>query len=261
MFLRAAAPDSSRAGDQYQNVQYLGHLSNGEFVRTMQAMTNWVAPTSGTEAGCAYCHNTANMASGEKYTYQVAKRMLAMTQAVNSEWTGHVQQTGVTCYTCHRGNQVPTGTWFYTDENQSLRHYLDRQDVRVQTAGALRSETNNRSSVNQTEYTYGLMISMSTSLGVNCTYCHNSRAFASWEQSPAQRLTALRGVRMVRALNIGYMLPLQDVWPAARHAPGHLTNDGTLKAWHVDGAVSRGPMGDGAKLQCSTCHQGVYKPL
>ena len=27
----------------------------------------------------------------------------------------------------------------------------------------------------------------------------------------------------------------------------------------IDYAV--GPMGDGAKLQCSTCHNGIYKPL
>ena len=257
----SSTSDSSRAGDQYQNLQVLGHLSNGEFVRTMAAMTEWVAPKTGPEAGCVYCHNPANMASDEKYTYKVAKQMLRMTHAVNSEWTGHVAQTGVTCYTCHRGNQVPEGTWFYTDENQSLRHYLDRQDVRVQTDVALRSESNNLASVNQTEYTYGLMISMSSALGVNCTYCHNSRAFADWEQSPAQRLTALRGTRMVRDLNINHMLVLQDVWPEAKHAKGHLTGDGTLKPWHVDANVSRGPLGDGAKLQCSTCHQGVYKPL
>lgn len=259
--LPAAPADSNRAGSMYQNVQVLGHLSNAEFVRTMAAMAEWVAPKTGPEAGCAYCHNPLNMASGEKYTYQVAKQMLRMTQTVNAEWTGHVAQTGVTCYTCHRGNQVPEGTWFYTNENQSLRHYLDRQDIRVQTNAALRSESNNLSSVNQTEYTYGLMISMSTALGVNCTYCHNSRAFANWDQSPPQRLTALRGVRMVRDLNLNHMLVLQDVWPDARHAKGHLTNEGTLKPWELNPNVSRGPMGDGAKLQCSTCHQGVYKPF
>jgi len=31
----------------------------------------------------------------------------------------------------------------------------------------------NRSSIKQTEWTYSLMIHMSESLGVNCTYCHN----------------------------------------------------------------------------------------
>ena len=40
-------------------------------------------------------------------------------------------------------------------------------------------EAANRSSLKQTEHTYGLMMHMSDSLGVNCTYCHNTRSFAS----------------------------------------------------------------------------------
>jgi photosynthetic reaction center cytochrome c subunit len=259
--LAPAPADSTKAGVVYQNVQALGHVSNAEFVRTMAAITEWVAPKTGPEAGCAYCHNTANMASDEKYQKVVARSMMRMTQNINANWEGHVQKTGVTCYTCHRGNQVPTGTWFYTDANQSLRHYLDRSDVRVQTASALRSEVDNPTSIMQTEYTYELMISMSSALGVNCTYCHNSRQWSSWEESSPKRLLALRGVRMVRDANLNYMLPLQDTWPSATHARSHLTGDGTLFTPHINANISRGPMGDGAKLQCATCHQGIYKPL
>jgi photosynthetic reaction center cytochrome c subunit len=259
--LPAASADASRADTIYQNVQVLGHLSNAEFLRTMTAITNWVAPTSGPEAGCNYCHNAQNLASDEKYQKVVSRQMLMMTQEINGQWTGHVAQTGVTCYTCHRGVQVPAGTWYYTNVNQPLRHYLDRDDIRVQSQLPLRSEVSNRSSVNQTEYAYALMINMSSGLGVNCTFCHNSRAFTNWEQSPPQRLTALRGLRMVRSLNMNHMVALQDVWPAARHPAAHLTNEGTLEPWHINAEVSRGPMGDGAKLQCQTCHQGVNKPL
>ena len=91
----------------------------------------------------------------------------------------------------------------------------------------------------QTEYTYALMISMSRSLGVNCVFCHNSPRWSSWEQSTPQRLTALRGIRMTRQLNNDYLLPLTGTFPAQR----------------------LGPMGDVAKIQCATCHQGAYKPL
>ena len=52
-------------------------------------------------------------------------------------------------------------------------------------------------------------------------------------------LPALRGLRMIRNANMSYMVPLQDTWPENR----------------------LGPMGDGPKLQCATCHQGVAKPL
>jgi photosynthetic reaction center cytochrome c subunit len=83
------------------------------------------------------------------------------------------------------------------------------------------------------------MVHMSESLGVNCTYCHNTRNFASWEESRPQRVTAWHGIRMARDLNNDYMTPLTDTFPANR----------------------LGPKGDVAKVNCTTCHQGAYKPL
>ena len=52
------------------------------------------------------------------------------------------------------------------------------------------------------------MMHMSQSLGVNCTYCHNTRSFASWDASTPQRATAWYGIRMVRDLNNDYLDPL-----------------------------------------------------
>jgi photosynthetic reaction center cytochrome c subunit len=99
--------------------------------------------------------------------------------------------------------------------------------------------TGNRQSTKQAEYTYALMTHMSQALGVNCTYCHNSRSFASWESSTPQRATAWYGIRMARELNVNYLDPLATVLP-----PEH-----------------RGPTGDAPKVNCTTCHQGAYKPL
>ncbi len=83
------------------------------------------------------------------------------------------------------------------------------------------------------------MIHMSESLGVNCTGCHNSRSFGNWEESTPQRVIAWHGIRMVRQLNVEYLEPLTPVFPAGR----------------------LGPMGDVAKINCATCHQGLNKPL
>ena len=47
------------------------------------------------------------------------------------------------------------------------------------------------------------------------------------------------GIRMVRALNNDYLVPLTSVFPASR----------------------LGPTGDAPKINCTTCHNGVYKPL
>lgn len=231
----------------FQNVQVLGHLSEIEFNRTMAALTAWVAQNipddwPATNRGCNYCHvvqdGVADFASDDIYTKVVARRMLQMTQTINAQFSSHVKETGVTCYTCHVGQPVPQNIWFYTDVNQPLRHYLDRDDIRVQSNVALTSESTNRSSIKQTEYTYALMMDMSDGLGVNCTYCHNSARWASWEESSPQRLTALRGLRMIRVLNMDYLVPLQPEWPENR----------------------LGPMGDGPKMSCATCHNGAWAP-
>ncbi len=75
-----------KAGAVYKNVQVLGDLSVGQFTRLMVSITNWVAPTQ----GCAYCHNTANMAEDSVYTKVVARRMIQMVQHINADYQPHV---------------------------------------------------------------------------------------------------------------------------------------------------------------------------
>jgi photosynthetic reaction center cytochrome c subunit len=83
------------------------------------------------------------------------------------------------------------------------------------------------------------MISISQSLGVNCDFCHNTRSFAVWDSSTPKRTTAWYGIRMVRDLNNQYLVPLTGHFPAQR----------------------LGLLGDVAKVNCATCHQGLFKPL
>ena len=279
--LPAASQDGQLAVNAYKNVQVLGNLSSGEFTRLMTAMTIWVAPDN----GCAYCHaperdangtivrdsdgyiqaDLKNMQSDELYTKRVARRMLQMTQHINGDWQDHVKGTGVTCYTCHRGQPVPTNIWFDTPSDEGgdrvigrkadqnapavnaglaslpstfFRPYLaGDENIRVQATEAIGSE--DRSSIKQAEWTYGLMMHFSNSLGVNCTYCHNSRSFGAWDTSPATRAQAWYAIRMARDLNKNYLEPLAATFPPARH----------------------GELGDGPKLNCATCHNGAYKPL
>ena len=259
--LPAASTDGPKSKALYKNVQVLGDLSGGEFIRLMTAMTSWVSP----QEGCIYCHNPANFAEDSKYTKIVARKMIQMTRQINSEYKNHVAETGVTCYTCHRGNPVPAQVWFtLPDQNKGadfigdlagqntpgklvnlsslptdpLTPYL-LEDKPIRVNGTTALPTGNRQSIKQAEWTYGLMTHMSNSLGVNCTYCHNSRSFSSWENSPPQRVTAYYGIRMARDLNNAYMLPLTETFPDNR----------------------KGAKGDVAKISCATCHQGAYKPL
>ena len=97
------------AKDLYENVPVLGDLTEDNFNRVMNAMTEWVSP----EQSCAYCHGEeGNFASDDLYTKVVARRMIQMTQNINSSWGEHVAPAGVTCYTCHRGQNVPSNIWF-----------------------------------------------------------------------------------------------------------------------------------------------------
>ncbi len=254
-------PTGARARDVYQNVQVLGDLSEDQFNHFMASITEWVSP----EQGCNYCHNEENLASDEVYTKVVARRMIQMNQAINVDWQKHVQQTGVTCYTCHRGQPVPANTWTtvptdlpkgwagyrevqnlasartgYTSlpEDALQRYLLGEETIRVHSATALPTGENSKTA-KDVEGTYSLMVHMSDSLGANCMTCHNSRAFNDWDQSPPQRVTAWHGIRMARAINNEYLTGLAPVFPANR----------------------KGPEGDVYKVNCATCHQGAQKPL
>lgn len=261
----ASLPPLGNAGPKastvYKNVQVLGDVGVGEFTRLMASMTTWVAPTQ----GCAYCHDVNNMASDSVYTKVVARRMLQMVQHINADWKPHVAETGVTCYTCHRGQPVPVNIWFnnpgpiqaggFAQTPAGKNHpttvagdtslpfdpftpFLEQdKEIRVVSQTALPAA--DHQSIKQTEWTYSLMMNFSQSLGVNCTYCHNSRSFTDWDQSSPQRATAWYGIRMVRDLNNNYLDPLHATFPTAR----------------------LGPEGDSPKLNCATCHNGVYKPL
>ncbi len=105
------APDEPTMSelDYYENVAVLGDLTEANFLRFMAAITEWVAP----EQGCVYCHNEeGNFASEDNYAKRVSRRMIQMTRDLNVNWQNHLAQTGVTCYTCHRGNPVPRYIWF-----------------------------------------------------------------------------------------------------------------------------------------------------
>jgi photosynthetic reaction center cytochrome c subunit len=260
-----ARPGGPVAGKVYKNVQVLGDLPLGEFGRTMTEITNWIAP----QASCVYCHVEGNFVSDDKYTKVVARRMFQMVQQINGNWKSHVAGTGVTCYTCHRGNALPQQRWFRQVAAAPGADFIGGKSIphQVRVRGGslpddplgtfLLSETAAPSvrvasprvlaqfvgqPIPQAEQTYALMMHVSQSLGVNCSFCHNTRAFSSWEQSSPQRQTAWYGIRMVREINAQFMEPLSSTFPAT--ATGRL-----------------GPAGDAAKVHCGTCHLGANKPL
>lgn len=254
-FIEPAEKTGVKAKTIYKNVQVLGDVDAAEFLRVMTSFAAWVAPNNG---GCSYCHgNEGNFASDALYTKRVARRMLQMTRHINADWKTHVQKVGVTCWTCHRGNPVPAYVWFNNPgtaqemavpsvlagdsslPTDPLTPYLQQaKEIRVNATQALAGGPDHQS-IKQTEGTYALMMHMSNSLGVNCTFCHNTRAFYNWSESTPQRVSAWYGIRMLRDVNDNYLGSLTSTFPPYR----------------------LGAQGDVAKVDCTTCHQGVYKPL
>ena len=256
-------PSFPMATELHQNVQVLTDLNALEFARLMNAITTWVAPAE----GCTYCHNPTNLASDEKFTKLVSREMLKMTRSINSNWKSHVIETGVTCWTCHRGQPIPSDIWFKAPEPKTpsaqisgqkggqnvsgvavngnsslpfdpLTPFLD-QATQIAVQGTEVLPYGNRRSIKQAEWTYSLMMYFSKSLGVNCTYCHQTRAMGVWDQSTPQRVIAWHGIRLVRDINNSFLNPLKPLYPADR----------------------LGPEGDAPKTACATCHKGTYKPL
>ena len=101
--LGPAKTEGPTAGETYDNVHVLGDLSKAQFARTMLSIKSWVAP----DVGCNLCHAAPIYNSDEKYQKRVARKMLEMTRHINTDWTQHVGKTGVTCFTCHRGEVAP----------------------------------------------------------------------------------------------------------------------------------------------------------
>jgi photosynthetic reaction center cytochrome c subunit len=257
--LAPAPSEGPKAKDIYQNVKVLGDLSVAEFTRHMAQITQWVAP----KEGCAYCHNVANLADDSKYQKVVARRMIQMTQHINVDWQKHVGNTGVTCYTCHRGNGHPEYSWYSAVANTKIftgndngqnkpspsvgysslpydpltPYLLKTGDIRVGGTQAL--PHGNKQHIQDAEGTYALMMHFSKSLGVNCTFCHNAQNFQTWNNNPPTKVTAWHGIQMVRDVNKDYITTLESVFPQTH----------------------RGPAGDSAKVACATCHQGANKPL
>ncbi|MFO7759093.1 MAG: photosynthetic reaction center cytochrome PufC [Roseovarius sp.] len=207
------------------------------------------------------------------YQSSVGYLMIGMTQTINDEWAGHVnanKEVGVTCYTCHRGQPVPENVWFrispvndsvegwaanqnrvtmqsqYTSlPSDALEKYLlDGEDIAVhdlESRVAGRPGDEDYASIQATERTYSLMNYVSNSLGVNCLFCHNSRAFysASGQITP-QWATATLGIEMVLELNNTYLAPLDGILPEHRLGPVYA---------------------DAPKAACATCHNGYQQPL
>lgn len=91
-----------------ENVKVLTDLSGDALRAEMRRLTAALGVT------CDRCHVQGNFASDEKSPKRTARRMIAMTKALNAQYfPKHEVKDGesvlgrVTCYTCHQGAEAP----------------------------------------------------------------------------------------------------------------------------------------------------------
>ena len=272
--LPLASNGGATAGQTYKNVQVLGSVDASEFMRLQSAITEWVAP----KQGCAFCHDQADFSSDAKPAKLAARRMLEMTRYINAAWSSHVQPSMVTCFTCHRGQPVPSEAWWprYPDPERPnvarrdawfeaadtvsgffpdagyAEYFLQDNPIAAQSTTALKSGTVAEAVV--VKRIYEIMMQMSLQIGVNCGFCHNSRALDDWSQSTPERWVGFYALRMIRDLNRTYLLPLADLIPQQKK----LTTETAVPAIPEH---QLGQQPGNALLTCGTCHHGLPRPL
>ena len=273
--LPPAADGGPKATEVYKNVKVLTDVSAAEFMRLQYAITAWVSP----KQGCGFCHEGTNWASDAKPTKLAARRMLEMTRYINAAWRTHVQPSGQTCYTCHRGQPIPAEVWLprqpapvnlgvskqedtwneaadtvtrFFPNNGFAEFYLQDHPAAGQSVSALRS--NRVANVVVFNRLYQMMMQMSLQIGVNCGYCHNSRAWADWSQSSPYRWVGYYSLNMMRDLNRTYLLPFAQIIPQQRELL-HETKVPVIPGFQT------GQQSGNALLTCETCHYRLTKPL
>uniref|UniRef100_UPI004069926B Photosynthetic reaction center cytochrome c subunit n=1 Tax=Dinoroseobacter shibae (strain DSM 16493 / NCIMB 14021 / DFL 12) TaxID=398580 RepID=UPI004069926B len=246
------------AGEAYENVDpVLADLTVENYDRLLAAMRSWTGIPDLLE-------------DPDHYQSKVAINMIQMNQTINEEWAGHVYanaEVGVTCFTCHRGQAVPSEVWYRIDpvtENTSgwasvqnratslsqftslpsdalYQYLLNYEQIAVHDLESRVETLPGDPTWQNTERTYSLMNYFSNSLGRNCVFCHNSRAFYDPAQHTPQWATAMLGISMVQELNNEWIVPIGEAHlPPERLGPVY---------------------NDVPKLACKTCHKGYQQPL
>jgi len=250
-------PGDQLARDAHEDAEpLLGDLTVANYDRLIGAMREWTG--------------IPDLLSGEEnYQTVVARRMIQMTQNLNENWSGHVNasgEAGVNCYTCHRGEPVPSNVWFRIDPaiesargwnaNQNLatamtvstslphdalqKYLVEGETIAVHDLEPRVANQPGDPLIQQAERTYSLMNYVANALGVNCTFCHNTNAFYDPAQVTPQWANASLGIQMVLEINNDYLLPLESDLPPERLGPKYA---------------------DAPKVACKTCHKGYQKPM
>ncbi len=282
--------------DQYpepQNVQVLKGMTTAQVWNYMQYEVSGAMGVS-----CQYCHDINNYAADAYPTKISARLMLLLLRDVNSQYISNLPNwrgNYVRCATCHNGqavgmatysdqaaNNVPpitvtlealdeTGAPIREDAPQlslieaSLYYYYNYLVWNPYTGedgsgrGSLSLTHDNGRTQDQVTINQNVMNMMNWSMGVGCTYCHNSRNFYAYEAAndlpqfqdnyAVNRLKAQRMLLMTTFMAENwnrYVLPSPE-------QPANVPIENQQYFVNIDDTNYAVP-------GCYTCHQGNIVP-
>lgn len=101
--LSGQAQEQKKGGGPPKNLQVLpSTMDRGQVVMVMRNFT------AGLGVQCTYCHVQGQFDSDENPKKNVARMMMKMVQQINMNFPDGKQH--VSCYTCHRGAEMPVMT-------------------------------------------------------------------------------------------------------------------------------------------------------
>jgi hypothetical protein len=110
----ASAAPAKTAEQVFKNIKALQGTPADQLMPAMQ----FISASLGVE--CDFCHVQGKFDSDEKPHKETARKMIAMTLAINKDnFGGHRE---VTCYSCHRGANDPVGTPPVLTEDEKSEH-------------------------------------------------------------------------------------------------------------------------------------------
>jgi len=175
-----------------QNVEVLVGLDTNEITGYM--LNHFSA---GLGVDCTYCHTLENFAADvwddevAMANKDMARQHATMSGDLNQTWLTQLPDLAdnkqpygaqIACATCHNGVPQPVSWADDPPYGEPLRLPLDADTViSVEEQGILNVNARRDISLDTVQYNQEVMYHMNTSLGVGCTYCHNSRYFPSYE--------------------------------------------------------------------------------
>ena len=238
--LPPAATGGPKATEVYKNVKVLTDVSAAEFMRLQYAITARVSP----KQRCGFCNEGTNWVSDAKPTQPIPAELWLPRQPAPVN-------LGVSKQEDTWNEAADTVTRFFPN-NGYAEYYLQDHPAAGQSVTALR--TNRVANTVVFNRLYQTMMQMSLQIGVNCGYCHNSRAWADWSQSSPYRWVGYYSLNMMRDLNRTYLLPFAQIIPQQRELI-HETKVPVIPGFQA------GQQSGNALLTCETCHYRLTKPL